>query len=69
MIAEFNKNWEEDYEIKSAAVLQSVIDKRDTAHRKNAKTVCDRNTALLRDTAAVWGSYRVTCGVALWTRP
>jgi hypothetical protein len=45
MIAEFNKNWEEDYKIKSAAVLQSVIDKRDTAHRKNAKTVCDRNTA------------------------
>ena len=34
-----------DYKIKTAASLQPVIDKRNTDHTKNAKTVCDRNTA------------------------
>jgi hypothetical protein len=32
MIAEFNNNWEEDDKIKTAATIQSVIDKRNAAH-------------------------------------
>ena len=45
MIAEFNNKMEEDYTIKTAAALQSVIEKGNAAHKKNAKTVHDRNTA------------------------
>ena len=44
MIAEFQKHWEEEYKIKTSEQLQSVIDKRNTRHEKNAQTQHDRNT-------------------------
>jgi len=33
MVAEFNNKWEEDYKVKKAAVLQSMIDKITAAKR------------------------------------
>ena len=45
MITEFYNKWQGDYKIKTAAILQLLIDKRHTAHKKNLKTVRDRNTA------------------------
>jgi hypothetical protein len=45
MIAEFQKHWQEEYKIKTSKQLQSVIDKRNTRHEKNAQTQRDRNTA------------------------
>ncbi len=45
MIVEFNNKWEEEYKIKTVAGLQPLIDKRNAAHKKNAQTVRDRNTA------------------------
>ena len=50
MLAEFNNNWEEDDKIKTAATLQSVIDKRNTAqktleeYQDGCITVRDRKT-------------------------
>jgi hypothetical protein len=44
MIVEFQKSWEEEYEIKTSDQLQSVIDKRNTHNEKNAQTQRDRNT-------------------------
>jgi hypothetical protein len=38
MIAEYQKNWEEQYKIKTSEQLQSVIDKRNTRNEKNAQT-------------------------------
>ena len=43
MIDEFQKNWQDEYKIKTSDQLQSVIDKRNTRN-KNAKTKHDRNT-------------------------
>ncbi len=43
--AEFQKHWQEEYKIKTSEQLQSVIDKRNTRHEKNAQTQRDRNTA------------------------
>jgi hypothetical protein len=40
MIAEFQRNWEEQHKIKTSDQLQSVIDKRNTRNEKNAR----RNT-------------------------
>ena len=45
MITEFQKDWEEEYKIKMVEELQSVVDKRNTRNKKNAKTEHDRNTA------------------------
>ena len=45
MIVEFQKHWEEEYKIKMTEELQSVVDKRNTRNKKNAKTEHDRNTA------------------------
>jgi hypothetical protein len=58
MVAEFNKKWEEPYKIKTTAALQSVIDKRNAAHRKNVKTVCDRNVG--RPTLRSQGQMEMT---------
>jgi hypothetical protein len=47
MLADFNNQFEEDYKIITTAEFQSVIDKRNTANKKNAKTARiarDRNT-------------------------
>jgi hypothetical protein len=44
MIAEFQRNWEEQYKIKTSEQLQSVIDKRNTCNEENAQTQRDRNT-------------------------
>ncbi len=44
MIAEFQKHWQEEYKIKTTEQLQSVIDKRNTHHEKNAHMQRDRNT-------------------------
>ena len=44
MISEFQNHWEEEYKIKTAEELQSVIDKRNTRNEKNVKTPRDRNT-------------------------
>jgi hypothetical protein len=44
MIAEFQKSWEEEYEIKKSEQLQSVIHKRNTHTENNAQTQRDRNT-------------------------
>jgi hypothetical protein len=38
MIAEFQRNWEEQYKIKTSEQLQSVIDKRNNRNKKNAET-------------------------------
>jgi hypothetical protein len=46
MIAEFQKHWQEEYKIKTSERLQSVIDKRNTHHEKNAQTQRDRNTVI-----------------------
>jgi hypothetical protein len=45
MIAEFQKNWEEPYKIKTSEQLQLVIDKRNTRNEKNAQTQRERDTA------------------------
>ena len=45
MIAEFNKRFAEEYKIKTAAALETVIEKRNAVNKYNAKTVRDRNTA------------------------
>ena len=45
MIAEFQRNWEEQYKIKTSEQLQSVIDKRNTLNEKNDQTQHERNTA------------------------
>ena len=45
MIAEFQRNWEEQYKIKTSEQLQSVIDKRNTRNEKNTQTQRERNTA------------------------
>jgi hypothetical protein len=45
MITEFNNEWEEDHNVKTTSVLQSMIDKKNAAHKKKAKTVRDRNKA------------------------
>jgi hypothetical protein len=58
MVAEFNKKWEEPYKIKTTAALQSVIDKRNATHRKNVKTVCDRNVG--RPTLRSQGQMEMT---------
>ena len=55
MIAEFNKHWEEEYKIKTAASLQSVIDKRNARTEKNVKTVRDRNTSVDMEEVGVSG--------------
>jgi hypothetical protein len=44
MIVEFQRNWEEQYKIKTSEQLQSVIDKRNTRNEKNAQTQRERNT-------------------------
>jgi hypothetical protein len=51
MIVEFQRNWEEQYKIKTSEQLQSVIDKRNTRHEKNAQTQRDRNTTADMDEA------------------
>ena len=38
MIAEFQRNWEEQYKIKTSKKLQSVFDKRNTRNEKNTQT-------------------------------
>jgi hypothetical protein len=35
MIDEFQKNWQDEYKIKTSDQLQSVIDKRNTRNEKN----------------------------------
>ena len=37
--------WEQDYLIKTAETLQAVTDRRNAALEKNAKRVCDSQTA------------------------
>ena len=44
MITEFQRNWEEQYKIKTSEQLQSVIDKRNTRNEKNDQTQRERNT-------------------------
>ena len=51
MIAEFHRNWEEQYKIKTSEQLQSVIDKRNTRNEKNAQTQRERDTAADMDEA------------------
>ena len=55
MIAEFQKNWEEQYKIKTSEQLQSVIDKRNTRNEKNAQTQHERNTTADMDEARTDG--------------
>jgi hypothetical protein len=55
MIAEFQRNWEEQYKIKTSEQLQSVIDKRNTRNEKNAQTQRERNTAADMDEARADG--------------
>jgi hypothetical protein len=38
MIDEFQRNWEQQYKIKTSEQLQSVIDKRNTRNEKNDQT-------------------------------
>ena len=45
MIREFNKNWEQDYLIKTTETLQAVTDRRNTTLEKNIKKVYDAQTA------------------------
>jgi hypothetical protein len=45
VIREFNKKWEPDYLIKTTETLQAVTDRRNAALEKNAKGVCDCQTA------------------------
>jgi hypothetical protein len=45
MIAEYQRNWEEQYKIKTSEQLQSVIDKRNTRNEKNTQTQRERDTA------------------------
>jgi hypothetical protein len=42
--SEFQRNWEEQYKIKTSEQLQSVIDKRNTRNEKNVQTQRERNT-------------------------
>jgi hypothetical protein len=49
MIAEFQRNWEEQYKIKTSEQLQSVIDKRNTRNEKNTQTQRERNTTVDMD--------------------
>jgi hypothetical protein len=51
MIAEFQRNWEGQYKIKTSDQLQSVIDKRNTRNEKNAQTQRERNTVADMDEA------------------
>jgi hypothetical protein len=51
MIAEFQRHWEEQYNIKTSEQLQSVIDKRNTLNEKNTQTQHERNTAADMDEA------------------
>ena len=44
MIAEFQRNWEEQHKIKTSDQLQSVIDKRNTRNEENAQTQRERDT-------------------------
>ena len=55
MIAEFQRNWDEQYKIKTSEQLQSVIDKRNTLNEKNAQTQHERNTAVDMDEARADG--------------
>ena len=55
MIAEFQRNWEEQYKIKTSEQLQSVIDKRNTLNEKNAQTQHERNTPADMDEARADG--------------
>jgi hypothetical protein len=54
MIREFNKKWEQDYLIKTEE-SQSVTDRRNAALEKNAKRVCDSQTAADIAEAIGWG--------------
>ena len=45
MIAEFNKRHQEEYKIKTAPVLQSVIDTNNPTNKTNVKTLRYRKTA------------------------
>jgi hypothetical protein len=47
MIDEFQRNWEEEYKIKTSEQLQSVIDKRNTRNEKNAQTQHERTCRAL----------------------
>jgi hypothetical protein len=55
MIAEFQRNWEEQYKIKTSEQLQSVIDKRNTRNEKNAQTQRERDTTADMDEARADG--------------
>jgi hypothetical protein len=44
MIVEYQRNWEEQYKIKTSEQLQSVIDKRNTRNEKNTQTQRKRDT-------------------------
>jgi hypothetical protein len=44
MIVEFQRNWDEQYKIKTSEQLQSVIDKRNTRNEKNTQTPRERDT-------------------------
>ena len=55
MIAEYQRNWEEQYKIKTSEQLQSVIDKRNTRNEKNAQTQRERDTAADMEEARVDG--------------
>jgi hypothetical protein len=57
MIVEFQKSWEEEYEIKTSEQLQSVIDKRNTRNEKNTQTQRDRNTTSDMDEVRADGDY------------
>ncbi len=49
MITEFQRNWEEQYKIKTSEQLQSVIDKRNTRNEKNSLTERERDTTVDMD--------------------
>jgi hypothetical protein len=55
MIAEYQRNWEEQYKIKTSEQLQSVIDKRNTRNEKNAQTQRERDTTTDMEEARVDG--------------
>ncbi len=50
MIQESNKEWEQDYLIKTTETLQAVTDRRNASLEKNTKTVCDQTPADIEDT-------------------
>ena len=64
MIAEFQKNWEEQYKIKTSEQLQSVIDKRNTRNEKNAQTQHERDTAEGGNSEDEGGEYEDGSGSA-----